>query len=85
MTKNSILSMQKSKGSSWIPALLSKIMPYMNSDLNCQGVLKVLLTSKGWVPSPPVPSGAYISLMTKMMKSTLTSIDADVGSEERVM
>jgi hypothetical protein len=85
MTKNIRKSMQKSTGSSWMPPLLSKIMPCVNSGLEHQGVLKVLLTLKGWVPSPPMPSGAHISWTTKKMKSTLDSIAEDVDSEEEVM
>jgi hypothetical protein len=68
-----------------MPALLSKIVSYVNSDLKHRGVLKVSLTLRGWVPSSPVPSGVYISLMTRMMKSTLASIDMDIDSEEGVM
>jgi hypothetical protein len=68
-----------------MPVLLSKIVPYVSKDSKHQGVLKVSLTLKGWVPSPPIPSGAYISLTTKMMKSPLASITEDIDSEERVM
>jgi hypothetical protein len=78
-------SMQRSTGSSWMPLLLSKIMPCVSKGLRHRGVLKVLLTSKGWVPSPPVPSGAHASQMTKMMKTALDSIAEDVNSEEEVM
>jgi hypothetical protein len=48
-------------------------------------VLKVLLTSKGWVPSLPVPSEAHVLQVTKMIKTVLESIAKDVDSEEEVM
>jgi hypothetical protein len=82
---NSTLSMQKSKGSSWMLPLLSKIVPCVNSDSRHQGALKVSLTSKGWVPSPPMPSGAHVLQMMKMMKTVLESITKDIDSEEDVM
>jgi hypothetical protein len=67
MTKNTRKSIQKSTSSSWISLLLSKVMPYVNSSLKGLGALKVLLTSRGWVPSPPMPSGAHASLMMRKM------------------
>jgi hypothetical protein len=85
MMKNIRKSMQKSTGSSWMPPLLSKIMPCASSSSKGQGVLKVLLTSRGWVPSLPMPSGAHISQMMKMMKNALDSIIKDIDSEEEVM
>jgi hypothetical protein len=85
MMKNIRKSMQKSTGSSWMPPLLSKIMPCANKGLKCQGMLKVLLTLKGWVPSLPMPSGAYISQMIKTRKNILNSITEDIDSEEEVM
>jgi hypothetical protein len=72
MMKNIRKSMQKSTGSSWMPLLLSKIMPCASRGSKHQGALKVLLTLKGWVSSPPVPSGAHVSQMTKKTKTTLT-------------
>jgi hypothetical protein len=72
MMKSTRKSMQKFTGSSWTPLLLSKIVPYVNSALKHQGALKVLLTLKGWVPSPPVPSGAHTSPMMKTMTNTPT-------------
>jgi hypothetical protein len=47
-------------------------------------VLKVLLTSKGWVPSLPMPSGAHISLMMKKMMVPLEP-NIGVSSEGEVM
>jgi hypothetical protein len=60
-TKSTRKSIQKSTSSSWMPPLLSKIVPCVSKGLRLPGVLKVLLTSKGSVPSPPVPSGAHAS------------------------
>jgi hypothetical protein len=85
MMKNIRKSMQKSIGSSWMPPPLSKIMPCVSSSSKHQGALKVSLTLKGWVLSPPVPSGAHVSQMTKMKKTTLDSIAEDINSEEEVM
>jgi hypothetical protein len=64
------------------------IVPYVNNVLKHHSVLKVSLTLKGWVPSPPMPSGALIlpTMMTKMTPTTLRSeLDEDVNSGERVM
>jgi hypothetical protein len=85
--KNIRKSMQKSTGSSWTPLLLSKIMPYVNNTSKHPGVLKVLLTSKGWAPSPPMPSGAHTSPMMKMMKTKSVSdvITVGIDSEGEVM
>jgi hypothetical protein len=80
--------MQKSTGSSWMPPLLSKIVPYVNNALKCQGALKVSLTSKGWVPSPPMPSGAHALLMMKMMTMSEPfpgTVTVGVDSEEKAM
>jgi hypothetical protein len=85
MMKNSTLLMQKSKGSSWMPPLLSKIVPCMSNSLKHCNVLKVSLTSKGWVPSSPMPSGVHALWMTKMMKIVLESIAKDVDSKGEVM
>jgi hypothetical protein len=87
MMMNTTKSTQKSTNSSWMPLPLSKIMPYVNSDSKHPGGLKVLLTSKGWVPSLPVPSGAHALLMTKMMKMVWFQKPVNVGidSEEEVM
>jgi hypothetical protein len=88
MTKKLLLQIQKSANSSKMLQPLSMIVAYVNKDLKCRGVQKVLLTSKGWVPSLPVPSGALALLM---MKKTTTNIvpcsklDKDVDSGERVM
>jgi Neuraminidase (sialidase) len=68
MMKSTRKSVQKSTGSSWTSPPLSKIVPYVNNGSKHVGALKVSLTSRGWVPSPPVPSGAQASLM---MKKTL--------------
>jgi hypothetical protein len=65
--KNIRKSMQKSIGSSWISPPLSKIIPYASNSLRHAGALKVLLTLRGWVPSPPMPSGAHASLKMKTM------------------
>jgi hypothetical protein len=83
--KNTRKSMQKSTGSSWMPLLLSKIIPCVSKGLRCRGPLKVSLTLKGWVSSLPMPSGAHVSQMTKMMKNALDSITKDIDSEEEVM
>jgi hypothetical protein len=86
--KNTRKSTQKFTNSSWMPLLLSKIVPYVSNGLKHLGVLKVLLTSKGWVPSPPVPSGAHASRVMKMtMKRgpVLATIVEDCDSEEEVM
>jgi hypothetical protein len=85
--KNTRKSMQKSVDSSWTPPLLSKIVPYASSDLRHQGVLKVSLTLKGWVPSPPMPSGAHGSPTTRMMMSNQVQRLITVGndSEEEAM
>jgi hypothetical protein len=86
-TKNTRKSTQKFISSSWMPLLLSKIMPCASKGFRLPGVLKVLLTLKGWVPSPPMPSGAHASWMMKMKKKhpALTAIAKDCDSEEEVM
>jgi hypothetical protein len=86
-TRNIRKSIQKSIDSSWMPPLLSKIVPYVNNVLKCWGALKVLLTSKGWVPSLPMPSGAHTSLMMKMTTNDPLQRPIAVGddSEEEVM
>jgi hypothetical protein len=79
---------QKSTDSSWMPLLLSKIVPYVNNISKHQGALKVLLTSKGWVPSLPVPSGTHTSLMIRMITMNNlppSSINVGINSEEEVM
>jgi hypothetical protein len=51
-------------------------------------VLKVLLTLKGWVPSPPMPSRAHASLMMKKKMMNIvphSKLNEDVESGERVM
>jgi hypothetical protein len=61
---------------------------YVNKGSKHLGVLKVSLTSKGWVPSPPMPSGAHSSwAMRRMMTRgpTLAAIAEDCNSEEEVM
>jgi hypothetical protein len=80
-------SMQESIGSSWTPLLLSKIMPYANNASRHPGVLKVSLTLKGWVLSPPIPSGAYAlpTKKTTMIGQSLSTIDVGTDSEEEVM
>jgi hypothetical protein len=65
MTKNTRKSTQKFIASSWMPPLLSKIMPYASNALKHPDVLKVSLTSRGWVPSLPMPSGAHASPMKR--------------------
>jgi hypothetical protein len=84
---NIIKPTQKSISSSWMPPPLSKIVPYVNSDSKHPGVLKVLFTSKGWVPSLPMPSGAHVSRMKKKMVKELLQkpVDMGVDSEEEVM
>jgi hypothetical protein len=88
MTKKSLQQMQKYTNSSKMSQPLSMIMACVSNGLKCPGALKVSLTSKGWVPSPPMPSGA-LTLLT--MKKTTTNIalcselDEDVNSGERVM
>jgi hypothetical protein len=86
--KSTRKSTQKSTSSSWTPLLLSKIMPCVSKGLRLPGVLKVSLTSKGWVLSPPMPSGAHTSwMMKKTMRRgpTLDAIAEDCDSEEEVM
>jgi hypothetical protein len=88
MMKSTRKSTQKSTSSSWTPPLLSKIVPCASKGLRLPGALKVLLTLKGWVPSPPVPSGAHTSQTMKktMMKGPmLNTIAEDCNSEEEVM
>jgi hypothetical protein len=86
MMKNTRKSTQKSIDSSWTPLLLSKIMPCASSDSRHQGVLKVLLTSKGWVPSPPMPSGAHASPMTRKITNNQVHDLIAVGDDsEEVM
>jgi hypothetical protein len=88
MMKNTRKSIQKSTSSSWTPLLLSKIVPCVSKGLRLPGVLKVLLTSKGWVPSLPIPSGAHTSQTTKKMTTkgpVLNAIAKDCDSEEEVM
>jgi hypothetical protein len=67
-----------------MPPLLSKIMPYVNNASKCQGALKVSPTSKGWVPSLPMPSGAHTSPMMKMTmnRSPPGAITMGIDSEE---
>jgi hypothetical protein len=87
MTKNIRKSMQKPTGSSWMPPLLSKIVPYVSNASRRPGALKVSLTLKGWVPSLPIPSGAYALPMKKMMMTGLSlgAINMGANSEEEVM
>jgi hypothetical protein len=88
MMKGTRKSIQKSTSSSLMPLLLSKIVPCVNKGSKHPGVLKVSLTLKGWVPSPPVPSGAHSSPTKKTMKMRgpmLTAIAKDCNSEEEVM
>jgi hypothetical protein len=87
-TKKLLQQMQKSTNSSKTSQPLSMIMAYVNKDLKCRSVLKVLLTSRGWVPSLPVPSGALISLTTMKMTTNIilhSELNKDVDSGERVM
>jgi hypothetical protein len=87
MTKNIRKSMQKSTGSSWMPLLLSKIMPCASSGSKHPGVLKVSLTSRGWVPSLPVPSGVHAPLMKRRITSDQVQslITISNNSEGKVM
>jgi hypothetical protein len=87
MMMSTTKSTQKSTNSSWMPPPLSKIVPYASNGLRHLGAQKVSLTLKGWVPSPPMPSGAH-ALMTKkkMVKELLQRpIDVGINSEEEVM
>jgi hypothetical protein len=85
ITKNLLPSIQKSTSSSWTLPLLTKVMPYVNNVSKHWGVLKVSLTLKGWVPSPPVLSGPHVLIVT--MKKNLKDdvLDVGVDSKERVM
>jgi hypothetical protein len=85
--KNTRKSTQKSISSSWTPPLLSKIVPYVNNASRHPGALKVSLTSKGWVPSPPVPSEAYILPIKKttMTEPSPGTINVGADSEGEVM
>jgi hypothetical protein len=86
--KKLLLKMQKYTNSSKMSQQLSMIVPYVSNGLRCQGVLKVSLTSKGWVPSPPMPSGALT--LPRMKKMTMnivphSKLNEDVDTGERVM
>jgi hypothetical protein len=79
---------RKSTNSSWMPPLLSKIMPCASKGLRLPGALKVSLTLKGWVPELPIPSGVHTSWMTKRTTTkgpALNAITEDCDSEEEVM
>jgi hypothetical protein len=67
MMMNTTLSMQKYTNSSWISLLLGKIVPCVNNDSRHCGAQKVSLTLKGWVPMPPMPSGAHASPVMRRM------------------
>jgi hypothetical protein len=87
-TKKLLLQIQKSTNSNKMLQPLSMIMAYVNKDSKCQGAQKVLLTSKGWVPSLPVPSGALTLLMMKKMMTNIiphSKLNEDIDSGERVM
>jgi hypothetical protein len=80
--------MQRYANSSKTSQPLSMIVAYVNKDLSHRGVLKVLLTSKGWVPSLPMPSGALVLSMTKKMMTNIvlhSRLNEDIDSGERVM
>jgi hypothetical protein len=88
MTKKLLQQMQKSTSLSKTFQPLSMIMPYVNSISKHCGVLKVSLTSKGWVPSLPMLSGALILPTTKMTMTPIapySELDEDIDSGERVM
>jgi hypothetical protein len=67
MTMNTTSSTQKYTSSSWTSPPLSKIVPCMSNGSKHHSAQKVSLTLKGWVPMPPVPSGAHASLTMRRM------------------
>jgi hypothetical protein len=87
MTKKLLLQIQKSANSSKMSQPLSMIMAYVNKDSKHHDVQKVLLTSKGWVPSPPMPSGALALPTTKITTNIIpcSKLNEDINSGERVM
>jgi hypothetical protein len=88
MTKKLQLQMQKSISSSKMLPLLSMIVPCVSNGSKHHGALKVSLTSRGWVPSLPMPSGALTLPMTKKTKTNIVpcnGLDRDIDSGERVM
>jgi hypothetical protein len=87
ITKKLLLQMQKFANSNRMLQPLSMITAYVNKDSKHCSVQKVL-TSKGWVPSLPVPSGALILLRTKKKTMNIVphnELDKDIDYGERVM
>jgi hypothetical protein len=87
-TKKLLQQIQKSISSSKTLQPLSMIVAYVNNRLKHRGVLKVLLTLKGWVPSPPMLSGPLVSWTMKKMTTNIiphSELNEDINSGERVM